>query len=147
MRIPRRLALPLLTAAVGLAPAYGDLVTYTDKASFLTAMGAGTTIDFSGIAPAGGFVQFEDVPDQLTVDSVNFQGFYDICPFSCVSVPYLFVADQAFAGGAYNYGVPAILAGPDLEPSGSSKDPEHENARIDIVLPPDVFAFGLDLGL
>jgi len=43
----------LLTLGLGLAPAHGSVIYYSDLASWQSASSNITTIDFEGIAPAG----------------------------------------------------------------------------------------------
>ena len=68
--------LALLVAAVTAIPV-GAQTTFTSRAAWQAAVGAHVTIDFEGIAPAGGSVSF---PGGLTLAGVTFKGAGDGFP-------------------------------------------------------------------
>lgn len=138
----------LTATIVPLSPLHAGLLVFTDKAAFLAATSSTATIDFSGIAPPGGFTDFSNVSGGLTIDSVNFQGPETMCTGggnSCFPGSELFVADEQDPG--WTFGVPAVLVGPTNLPAGSDLDFSSENAQIDVTPPADTEAFGLDVGI
>src|ERR1700742_1115245 len=94
------------------------VIVFTDKTAFLAATSSTTSFDFTGIAPPGGFANF-DTQDGLTVDSVNFTGFELGCLVGrCAPLYALAVTNQS----GPDFGVPAVLVGPHDVSVGSDRD-------------------------
>src|SRR6266849_148722 len=81
--------LALLLCSVGQASAGSTL--YSSRAAFEAASSGLTTIDFNGIAPAGGYVSYGTGP--LTLSGVTFTGNGE-----------MFVIDPAYYGFPYTQG-------------------------------------------
>jgi hypothetical protein len=112
-----------LALFVGTNSAQAAITQFSDLSSFQAGTSGLTTIDFEGLAPAGGFSYYDP---NLTVSGVSFTD-------SNVSA---YVVDSAFQPSNYNWGSGAVLLG--------SKD-GLPNGTITAALPSGVTAIGSDI--
>lgn len=133
----------ILAVAATVASAAASITFYTDKTAFTSATTTKSTIDFEGIAPAGGFSDFSTAAG-LTLGGVTFVG-----PRTSVSIPNppvhdfsLGVVDSASLPILTDFGTGAMLQASGSYQSGTFSG---VTGSLEIMLPVATTAFGLDL--
>jgi PEP-CTERM motif len=121
----RLVAIGVMLGATGSTQA--NIITYTTPASYAAATTGNTTVNFSGIAPAMGFVSV-NVPPGITVGGINFT------INQATSNGSLFVVDGAFSNNPW--GVPLL----------DSQFSTQTDENILITLPHAVTAAAFDFG-
>jgi hypothetical protein len=108
-------------------PASASVVVYTDRITWQSATSSVNTIAFEGIAAANTVVQYDGSPDNLTLGTVKFQGFYNASNSLSLEVNNDIIP---------NWGTGAVLEGP----------PHADNtSRIVATVGTGVFAIGSDV--